>query len=223
MKPIVLTDVLAVGEFPTSDQLAILAKAGFKSIINNQPDGEVERFRASAALEAEARRLGLAYAYVPIVSRVVDETARAAFADALKSLPDPIYAFCYSGARSAAACAFAMTASHEVTEIIAELERGGFDVRALAPWLEDERARHSKARPAATGGSNGSAGALGSDGASVKARAVDGSGHASGKGRGIGPHNITASSQPSVEPAATRPVPKIVQLPRAAGFSGYAL
>ena len=102
MKPIVLTDVLAVGEFPTFEELAILAKAGFKSLINNQPDGEVARFPAAALVAVEAEKLGLAYAHVPIETRTPEPDAIAAFAEAAQTLPEPIYAFDYSGARSAA-------------------------------------------------------------------------------------------------------------------------
>ena len=142
MKPIVLSDVLAVGEFPAFEHFEILAKAGFKSIINNQPDGEVDRFPRSEIVAAEAKRVGLACLYIPIVSRVPSVGELVAFAKAIKELPGPIYAFCYSGSRSAAAAAFLMTETSEVADIVGELEQAGFDIRSLAPWLQDERARH---------------------------------------------------------------------------------
>lgn len=148
MKPVVVSDVLAVGEFPTSDQLAILAKAGFKAILNNQPDGEVSRFQSAASVEAEAKRLGLAYAYAPLSSRTPPRDQLALYAAAIAALPAPIYAFCYSGARSAAGCALLLTGSMDVDAIIKEFDAAGFDLGGIRPWLDDEHARRSGNAPA---------------------------------------------------------------------------
>ncbi len=143
MKPIVVSDVLAIGEMPSLEQIAILAKAGFRSIINNQPDGEVERFPASNIVAEEAKRCGLGHAYAPVASRMPSAHELAHFARALAELPSPIYAFCYSGSRSAAACAMTMTAEKDVDTIVAEFAAAGFDVAALRPWLDDERNRRA--------------------------------------------------------------------------------
>ena len=69
MNPIVVSDILAVGEVPSLEQVEILAKAGLKSILNNQRDGEVERLPGSAAFASEAAKHGLGYAYAPVASR----------------------------------------------------------------------------------------------------------------------------------------------------------
>jgi len=142
MKPIVVSDILAVGEFPTLDEIVILARAGFKSIINNQPDGEVARFPASAVVAEAARAAGLAHAYAPISSRTPDAAELAAFANALEALPAPIYAFCYSGARSAAAAALLRARACEPDALIREFAEAGIDIRALEPWLCEANARH---------------------------------------------------------------------------------
>lgn len=82
-------------------QLPMLAASGFKSVINNRPDGEGGMDQpTSAAIEAAAEAAGLAYAHLPVVSgritpRQVDE-----FSQLLQRLPKPIVAFCKSGARS---------------------------------------------------------------------------------------------------------------------------
>ena len=142
MKPVVLSDVLAVGEFPTPEQVAILAKAGFKSILNNQPDGEVARFETDADVAAEAKRNGLAHAYAPLSSRTPPPEELQSYARAIASLPAPIYAFCYSGARSAAACALLLSATTDVEAIVKQFADAGFNLAGLVPWLEEERARH---------------------------------------------------------------------------------
>lgn len=154
MKPTVVSDILAVGEVPSAEEIEILAKAGFKSIINNQPDGEVERFAGSAAIAKEAARAGLAHAYAPITSRTPSPEELRAFETALATLPAPIYAFCYSGARSAAATAFLLAAEAEPDTVIREFEAAGYDIRSLEPWLI-ERNEHAKPRAKANGGGNG--------------------------------------------------------------------
>lgn len=145
MKPIVVSDILAVGEVPSPEQMEILAKAGFRSVINNQPDGEVERLPGDAVLAEAARACGLTYAYAPLASRTPDGVELAVYADALKRLPGPIYGFCYSGARSAAGCALLLTESMEPDAIVAQFAAADFDISALRPWLEDERARRGTA------------------------------------------------------------------------------
>ncbi len=142
MKPSVVSDILAVGEVPSPEQLEILAKAGFKSVINCQPDGEVERFATSEALRTEAVRQGLAYVYAPISSRTPSDDELAALRQALGLLPAPVYAFCYSGSRAAAAAAFLQTSAAEPDQIIKEFAEAGFDIASLKPWLNDERKRH---------------------------------------------------------------------------------
>lgn len=150
MKPIVVSDILAVGEVPSPAEMEILARAGFRSVINNQPDGEVDRLPGSAVLARAAKACGLGYAHAPLASRTPGDAALEAYAEALRDLPAPIYAFCYSGARSAAGCALLRADAEPAQELIAQLAEAGFEAESLRPWLE---ARH--ARAAAAGNDHG--------------------------------------------------------------------
>ena len=81
--------------------LADIVKQGYKSVINNRPDGEGGPDQpSSAAIEAEAQKLGLQYAYLPVVSGAITPAQVMEMAILLKTLPGPILAFCRSGARS---------------------------------------------------------------------------------------------------------------------------
>ncbi|MFM9938845.1 MAG: beta-lactamase hydrolase domain-containing protein [Hyphomicrobiaceae bacterium] len=209
MKPIVVSDVLAVGEVPSPDQMEILAKAGFKSVVNTQPDGEVERFPGSAKLAAEAKRCGLAYAYAPLASRMPGDAELAAFAKALKSLPAPIFGFCYSGARTAAGCALLLTETMEPNAIIAQFEAAGFDLGGLKPWLEDERKRRAPATP-------------------TSAKATPANGAAASPQKPVQAPAPAVLMPPPVVPATTAtPAPKalegIVVHARAMGYGGFAM
>lgn len=143
MKPTVVSEILAIGEVPQLEQVAFVALAGFRSILTTQPDGEVPRLPASTAIGIEAVRQGLVHAYAPISSRTPPVDELAAFERALAELPAPIYACCYSGARSAAAAAFVLVRKKDVSTVVREFSEAGHDIASLRPWLEEERQRHS--------------------------------------------------------------------------------
>jgi uncharacterized protein (TIGR01244 family) len=197
MKPIVVSDILAVGEVPSPEQFEILAKAGFKSVINNQPDGEVDRLPGNAVLAAAAKKHGLAYAYAPLANRTPEPHELEAYSAALHDLAAPVFAFCYSGARSAAGCALLLTETQEPDAIVAQFAEAGHDVSSLKPWLVDERKR--RAKPAPKTASNGN---------------------------GNGAHAAKEAPAVAVPPpAVTAPkaVEGIVVHARAAGYGGFAM
>lgn len=82
--------------------LAEVAAAGFRSVINNRPDGEGGAGQPSGAdIAAAAAAAGLRYVYLPVAPVVQTPEQIARFAQLLNELPKPILAFCRSGARSA--------------------------------------------------------------------------------------------------------------------------
>ena len=96
------TDRLATAPQVRPEDLREIAASGFVGLINNRPDGEAPDQPSSLELEAEARRIGLAYWHVPVVpGEMTDEDVRA-FAAALREAGGPVLAFCRTGNRSAA-------------------------------------------------------------------------------------------------------------------------
>jgi uncharacterized protein (TIGR01244 family) len=78
-----------------------LAEAGFKAVVNNRPDFEGGPDQpTSEAIEAAARAAGLAYLHFPVAGGYQSPQEIERFAQALKTLPRPLLAFCRSGARS---------------------------------------------------------------------------------------------------------------------------
>jgi uncharacterized protein (TIGR01244 family) len=86
----------------TTAAMAEAARLGFRSVVNNRPDGEggPEQPR-SAEIEAAARAAGLQYRYLPVESGFQTPEQVAAMAALLTQLPRPMLMFCRSGARSA--------------------------------------------------------------------------------------------------------------------------
>ena len=81
--------------------LAEIALQGYKSIINNRPDNEGGPDQPkNADIAAEAERLGLNYAYLPVISGAFTPEQVVEMSRLLKTMPEPILAFCRSGARS---------------------------------------------------------------------------------------------------------------------------
>jgi len=81
--------------------MAEVARAGFRSVVNNRPDFEYGPDQpTNAAIEAAARAAGLSYAFLPVQSSYQSPEEISRFGELLSSLPKPILAFCRSGARS---------------------------------------------------------------------------------------------------------------------------
>lgn len=81
--------------------LADIVQQGYKSVINNRPDGEGGPEQpTNAAIQAQAEKLGLHYAYLPVIPGAITPAQAQEMARLLKTMPGPILAFCRSGARS---------------------------------------------------------------------------------------------------------------------------
>ena len=96
-----ITPNLSVSPQILPHQVASLAKAGFKSIICNLPDGECGPGQPGFdQIAAAAKAAGMQATYLPVIPGRAGPTEAAAFRDLLASLPTPIVAFCRSGNRS---------------------------------------------------------------------------------------------------------------------------
>jgi len=84
-----------------SEDLPDIAALGFRTLINNRPDGEAPDQPPSAELEAAAGRLGLGYRHIPVRSGEIEARSAGELAAALAELEKPVLAFCRSGSRSA--------------------------------------------------------------------------------------------------------------------------
>lgn len=81
------------------EEVAEIAGLGFRSIMCNRPDGESPDQPPVAEVEAEAKRLGLGFAYVPVVSGRIEAADVEDFRGALDRLDGPVLAYCRSGTR----------------------------------------------------------------------------------------------------------------------------
>lgn len=139
MKIATLTPSFSVSHQISAADLGSLAAQGFRAVISNRPDGEAGDQPANAALAAAARRAGLAYREVPVVSGKISDDDVAAFARALDEVEGPVLAFCRTGTRSATLWALAEAQRREPQAILATAAAAGYDLQALEPRLAARR------------------------------------------------------------------------------------
>lgn len=93
-------------DFATAPQInpqdvSSIAAMGFKSVLNNRPDGEGgEEQPKSADIGALVEAAGLKYAYQPVISGQLTAADAVRMGELLAELPKPTLAFCRTGARS---------------------------------------------------------------------------------------------------------------------------
>jgi uncharacterized protein (TIGR01244 family) len=131
-----VTATFSVAPQISPGDVAAVAAAGFRTIINNRPDGEAPGQPLGAEIAAAAAAAGLAYHTVPIVGgpnpdQVAQMGALIAEAQA------PVLAFCRSGTRSITVWALAQARLGAMApEALVEAgARSGYDLSPLAPAL----------------------------------------------------------------------------------------
>jgi len=145
MQPTRINDAVSVaGQIAKSD-IAALKAAGFATIVNNRPDNEEPGQLPAAEAEAEAKKQGLEYRFMPVVTGAITGAQVAEFQRLVLRSPQPVLAHCRSGTR----CYLLWAASRVLFDgdsplkLVAEAATKGYDLRvlpALVERLEAEKA-----------------------------------------------------------------------------------
>ena len=137
MNIVKLTPDISVAHQLTEKDLEEAAAAGFKTIINNRPDGESPDQPHSQKLAAAAKRLGLTYHHIPVISGKLTSDQVKAFRRALTGAEQPALAFCRTGTRSTTLWALAVSDRLSVNKILQTTSEAGYNLEALRPRLEE--------------------------------------------------------------------------------------
>lgn len=127
-----ITEKTAVSPQITPQDMSAIKEAGFRAIICNRPDGEGVDQPSFEEIEAEAKKVGLAAAYVPVTSGMVRDEDVESFGAALKDLPRPVLAYCRTGTRSATLWSFHESKKRPMHEILAATKAAGYDMNGVA-------------------------------------------------------------------------------------------
>jgi uncharacterized protein (TIGR01244 family) len=132
----VTPDFSVAGQIDATD-VARIAALGYKTLVNNRPDGEAPGQPAAEKIRAAAEAAGLVFYNLPYAGQpppgVVGETA-----DLLERAPGPVLAYCRTGTRSikAWALAAALSGTKRPDEIIALAAKAGYDMEGARGALE---------------------------------------------------------------------------------------
>lgn len=117
---------------------AELAARGFRSVVNNRPDGEAPDQLPNAQAEAAARRQGLEFRHQPVPNpRVTDDDVVAGFAKLMDELPGPILFYCRSGTRCTTLWTQAMAGRIGIEPALAAARNAGYNLDALRDLLKE--------------------------------------------------------------------------------------
>jgi uncharacterized protein (TIGR01244 family) len=132
-----LTPAFSVAPQLTEADIARAGELGFKTLINNRPDGEAPGQLSSAEARAAAEKAGMAYFEAPFAGPPPPAAVEATI-EWLGAAKTPILAYCRSGTRSTTVWALAQAKrkAMPVNEILAAAEGAGYDLSGARPVLE---------------------------------------------------------------------------------------
>lgn len=81
------------------DEVADVAKAGFRTIVCARPDHEEPGQPSFATIAAAAKKAGLEAVHIPVSGGIGDGQLKR-MEEALRKLPSPMFGYCRSGARA---------------------------------------------------------------------------------------------------------------------------
>lgn len=127
-----VTDQLSVSPQISVADVDEAARAGFRTIVNNRPDGEEPSQPSGHEIEAAAQAAGLAYYHIPVRGGPTPEqveTTGKVFAQA----HGPVLAFCRSGTRSIVAWSLsqALSGARSREELIGLGRQAGYDLSGV--------------------------------------------------------------------------------------------
>jgi uncharacterized protein (TIGR01244 family) len=140
MKPIAVTEKLAVAPQPKLSDFQIFKRQGFTTIVNNRPDGEDPNQLGSAAEAEAARAAGLGYVHIPVTSTGMTEDDARLLKETIEQAPGPVVAHCKSGARSF----YLWVLSGDLDplsdeDLLTKARELGVDTNAARTWLAAHR------------------------------------------------------------------------------------
>jgi uncharacterized protein (TIGR01244 family) len=136
-----ITPDFAVAPQITPEEVAAIAALGYRTLINNRPDDEIEDALDSDAMAVAAAEAGLAYHHLPYFPGQMTPDLVAAFEAVMATAEGPVLAYCRSGTRSSHLWAMEQAGKRPVTQILSAAAEAGYDHSGLVPLLEEHAAR----------------------------------------------------------------------------------
>jgi sulfide:quinone oxidoreductase len=133
-----IDDQIAVAPQITPDDIAELARLGFKTLVANRPDGEEPGQPAMADIEAAAREHGLKWVYQPVASGNILDSDVDRFDGMIREADGPVLAFCRTGTRCTVLWALSSARHASVEDVVSKARNAGYDISGLAPRMAQQ-------------------------------------------------------------------------------------
>ncbi len=117
------------------DDVAAIKAAGFVAIVNNRPDGEEDDQTDNAEIEAEARRLGLEFYFIPVTAPPFDPEMIRQTQEVLDTAKGPVFFYCRTGTRCANLWAISQAGKQPADKLIKAAAEAGYDISHLEGQL----------------------------------------------------------------------------------------
>jgi uncharacterized protein (TIGR01244 family) len=132
-----IDDKISVAPQIAPEEIAELARAGFKGIVNNRPDGEDAGQPEGEAVRRAAEAAGLSYTAIPVTHAGFSADMIEGMADALQAAGGPVLAYCRSGTRSCNLWALAEASrGGDPQALTAKAAGAGYDISGIRPLLD---------------------------------------------------------------------------------------
>ncbi len=131
-----LTDAYAVSPQIAPEDLPAIRAAGFTTVIDNRPDGEIPPDLHTDAMRRAAEAAGLAFVANPVISGGLTMENVAAQRAVMDAATGPVFAYCASGNRSSVVWALAHAGEMSADDLIGIPARFGYQLEQLRPQIE---------------------------------------------------------------------------------------
>jgi uncharacterized protein (TIGR01244 family) len=136
-----LTPAYAVSPQIDPSDLPTIKAAGYTTIINNRPDGEIPPHLHNDQMQAAAEALGLTFVTNPVIGGAMTMDNVDAQRAAITAATGPVFAYCASGNRSSVVWALAHAGQMPADDLIGIPARFGYQLDHLRPTLEQLASR----------------------------------------------------------------------------------
>lgn len=131
-----LTPTYAVSPQIEPSDLPAIKAAGYTTVIDNRPDGEIPPHLHAGEMRRAAEALGLAFVANPVIGGALTMDNVAAQRAAIDAASGPVFAYCASGNRSSVVWALAHAGQMPADDLIGIPARFGYQLDHLRPTLE---------------------------------------------------------------------------------------
>lgn len=131
-----LTPLYAVSPQIELSDLATIKDAGFTTVIDNRPDGEIPAALHASQMQAAALALGLQFVANPVIGGAMTMDNVEIQRRAIEASAGPVFAYCASGNRSSVVWAFSNAGKIATDDLIGIPARFGYNLEAFRPQLQ---------------------------------------------------------------------------------------